>query len=138
MVDEYGIDDILCQYKDERYKNPKNGHTYHCDFYIKSLDLFIEIQAYWGHGPHPFDLNKDEDIKLLNDIREKIKRKPIYNRMLIGWTQTDVEKRCVAIQNKLKFLECFDRKITKEKIINIIKQRYDNIQETNILWSYFE
>lgn len=138
LILEYGNYDIICQYKDERYKNQKNGHTYHCDFYIKSLDLFIEIQAYWAHGKHPYDENDESDIEILNAIKEKAKTKPIYNRMVNGWAEIDVEKRKVAIKNNLRFLECFDRNITKEKLLNIIKQRYDKFQKSKILWSYFE
>lgn len=138
LVDEYGKNDIICQYKDERYKNLKNNHTYNCDFYIKSLDLFIEIQAYWGHGPHPFNPNDENDISLLEKTIEKAKNKPIYNRLVVGWTIIDVEKRNIAIQNNLKFFECFDRHITKEKFLNIIHNNYGNIQENNILWYYCE
>lgn len=127
LTDEYGTDDIICQYKDIRYKNPKNGHTYHCDFYIKSLDLFIEIQAYWAHGPHPFDKTNKDDLFLLEQIKNKAKHKKIYERYIIGWTINDVIKRNVAKQNNLKFFECFDRNITKEKFLNIIKTKYDNI-----------
>lgn len=93
LKDIYGAGDIIRQYKDGRYVNPENGHKYHCDFYIKSLDLFIELQMYWAHGPHPFNNESQEDIKYLNEVKEKAKVKSIYNRLINGWTYTDVIKR---------------------------------------------
>ena len=138
LVSEYGDVDIVCQYKDVRYSNPNNGHTYHCDFYIKSLDLFIEIQAYWAHGPHPFDKNNKEDLLLLENIKEKALKKPIYNRYINEWSVLDVQKRNVAISNNLKYFECFDRKITKEKFLNIIKTEYGGVQENKVMWYYCE
>lgn len=38
LLQHFEETDILRQYRDERY-------PFNCDFYIKSLDLFIEIQA---------------------------------------------------------------------------------------------
>ena len=36
LISKYGEDNVLCQYRDNRY-------PFNCDFYIKSLDLFIEV-----------------------------------------------------------------------------------------------
>ena len=40
--------DVINQYKDERY-------PFACDFYIPSLDLYIECNYHWTHGGHPFN-----------------------------------------------------------------------------------
>lgn len=128
LIEYYGPEDIVAQYKDERYKNPINGHTYHCDFYIRSKDLFIELQIFWGHGPHPFNENDKNDIALLEEIKEKIKEKPIYQRLVNCWTKDDVCKRQVAKLSGIKLLEVYDRQITKEKLIKLIEEKcYDNI-----------
>jgi len=50
---------ILRQYKDVvRY-------PYYCDFYIVEDDLFIELNAHWSHGGHPFNENDENDLKTL-------------------------------------------------------------------------
>lgn len=126
LCEYFGINNIVCQYKDERYKNPKNGHTFHCDFYVKSMDLFIELQFYWAHGKHPFDKKSEEDLRVLENLKEKIKNKPIYGRMIQSWTIDDVMKRNVAKEKNLNYIEIFDTKITKNKLIQIIKN-YGNI-----------
>ena len=122
LKEAYGEDDIIRQYKDSRYVNPENGHRYHCDFYIKSIDLFIELQMYWGHGPHPFNCESQDDIKYLNEIKEKAKIKPIYNRLIEGWTYFDVIKRSAAKTGSIKLLEIYDRNLTKDKLLSSIME----------------
>lgn len=124
LCEEYGENEIIRQYKDIRYTNPNNNHLYRCDFYIKNKDLFIEIQGYFGHGPHPFDENSIEDINILNSW--KLKESPRYKDAIKGWTIEDPIKRKVAKENNLKFIEIFDRKISKEKLIKIIED-YDKV-----------
>ena len=56
LKNKYGEKDIIHQYKDSRY-------PFYCDFYIKSLDMFIELNLHWSHGGKLFkgdnrDLNK--------------------------------------------------------------------------------
>lgn len=51
--------DVVWQYTDSRYNN------YICDFYIVSLDLFIECHFHWTHGGRPYDPNSDVCIKQL-------------------------------------------------------------------------
>lgn len=124
LIEIFGRHDIICQYTDCRYTNPTNGHKYHCDFYVKSLDLFIELQIFWAHGSAPFT-GTQEDNRYLSELKEKAKVKPIYNRMIEGWAGTDIVKRNVAANNRLKFIEIYDRSITKDKLLNIIKE-YNN------------
>lgn len=95
LVQKFGKDDVIPQYRSERY-------PYKCDFYIKSLDLFIELNIYWMHGGHFFDENNDADLEklqlwLAND-------KPSYERAIYVWTQNDLEKRDTALKNNLNYL----------------------------------
>lgn len=60
LCSKFGKEDVMCQYSDTRY-------PYRCDFYIKSKDLFIELNAHWTHGDHPFDISNNDDLKKLND-----------------------------------------------------------------------
>lgn len=91
--------DIISQYKDlERY-------PFNCDFYIPSLDLFIECQF----GPHhqccAFDKNNQlhqlRKIRLLQSKSERVRG------WASCWSEYDVMKRNIALENKIRFLEFF-------------------------------
>ena len=101
--------DFEYQYKSELY-------PFNCDFYIKSLDLYIEIQGNWTHGDHPFDENNQEDIDKLN--LWKSKNTKYYQNAINTWTNLDVRKRNIAKQNNLNYLEIFS--ININNIINIL------------------
>ena len=45
--------DVITQYKDDRY-------PFACDFYIPSLDLFIECNYHWTHGGKPYEGTEDD------------------------------------------------------------------------------
>lgn len=88
--------DTIWQYKEERY-------PYFCDFYIPSLDLFIELNYFWKHGNHEFNQNNPEDIKLLEIYIEKAKYDDEYKTAIERWTLSDKEKIKTAIDNKLNY-----------------------------------
>ena len=88
--------DIICQYRSELY-------PFNCDFYIKSLDLYIEYQGMWTHGPHPFDKNNINDLKLLEYWKSQ--NKDFYNVAINTWTIVDPNKRNIAKENKLNYVE---------------------------------
>jgi len=58
LITKFDKSDIIQQYKSKRY-------PHHCDFYIKSLDLFIELNCYWTHGPHLYT-GSDEDNEIIS------------------------------------------------------------------------
>ena len=107
--------DFEYQYKSELY-------PFNCYFYIKSLDLYIEIQGTWMHGSHPFNENNQEDIDRLNYWKEK--GTPGYMQAMCIWTIKDVNKRNIAKQNNLKYLEIFSNNIINaiNILINYINQ----------------
>lgn len=100
LCDVYGKDDVLRQYvDDERY-------PFHCDFYVKSKDLFIELNAHWSHGGHWFDELSSDDVALVNRWREKSEEKGsrYYYNAIEVWTVRDLLKRQFAIENELNYV----------------------------------
>lgn len=98
LCNKFGKDDIVRQYKCERY-------PFHCDFYIKSLDLFIELNATWLHGDYWFDSSDVDDIAMLHTFKQKLESgKRFYKVAIDVWTVRDVKKRQVAIDNHLNYV----------------------------------
>lgn len=92
------FDDVQTQYKSELY-------PYKCDFYITELDLFIEYNGFWMHGKEQYigTNEQNERVKLW-----EYKNTPQYTKAIHTWTIKDVEKRNIARQNNLNYLEFFN------------------------------
>lgn len=98
LLGRFGKEDVVHQYKrDERY-------LFMCDFYIKSLDLFIELNAHWTHGGHWFDANDHKDLMKLKQWTLNAESSLYYKSAVYIWTVRDIEKRNAAIQNHLNYL----------------------------------
>ena len=102
--------EVKRQYRDKRY-------PFACDFYIPSIDLFIEYNGFWTHGFHSFNENNNEDIKTLEKWKQlaeqkdfKNKNKNLYKNAIKVWTVSDTLKRATASKNNLNFLEFFSEK----------------------------
>lgn len=120
---KYESDDIITQYKSKEY-------PYYCDFYIKSINLYIEIQGHWTHNDHPFDINNLNDQQITNIWRTKSLSDKYYKNALNTWTIKDVEKRNTAIQNNLNYLEIFG-KTDLNKYIDIFENYIKNMENNN-------
>lgn len=93
--------DIIKQYKSKCY-------PYYCDFYIPSLNLYIELNNHWTHGKHPYDENNEDDIKLVEYWKSKNTK--FYNIAINTWIVRDIAKREIAKKNKLNYLEIYSTK----------------------------
>ena len=120
---KYEPDDIITQYKSKEY-------PYYCDFYIKSINLYIEIQGHWTHNDHPFDINNLNDQLIMDIWRTKSLSDKYYKNALNTWTIKDVEKRNTAIQNNLNYLEIFG-KTDLNKYIDIFENYIKNMENNN-------
>lgn len=109
--------DCIRQYKSELY-------PFNCDFYIPSLDLYIEYNGSHYHHYHPFDVNDDNDINELNRLKEKANnsnahkngKKSQYDNIIYTWTILDLKKRNIAQQNNLNYIEFWNINEVKEWI----------------------
>lgn len=92
LVAKFGKTDVLRQYKSIVY-------PYYCDFYIQSLDLYIEINAFWTHNTHWFDETDEIDV---------LKKNQIISKYGTSWGEvwwiSDVRKRLTAIKNNLNYI----------------------------------
>lgn len=105
LCDVFGIDDVVRQYKESRY-------PFHCDFYLKSLDLFIELNATWIHGGHWFDVNNVDDIATLDFWRQKVlDGHRFYGVAIDVWSVRDVKKLQTALNNRLNYLVFWDNNL---------------------------
>lgn len=95
LCDVFGADDVEQQYRDDRY-------PFQCDFYVKSRDLFIELNATWTHGGRWYDATREADIEQLAAWRAK--ESAYYDNAAATWTMRDVIKRDTAKANGLNYL----------------------------------
>lgn len=99
LLQKFNKEDIIRQYK-------SNLYPFHSDFYIKSLDLYIEYHGTWTHSPFnnnhrkPFK-NSVEDIKILEKLKNKNSK--YYNNAIYIWTNLDVRKLNTFKKNKLNY-----------------------------------
>ena len=100
-----GEQDIIRQHNTDEY-------PFNCDFYIKSLDLYIEYQGFYTHNFRPFDKNNKNDVEEANVLLLK------YKDVWETWTIRDVKKRETAKKNNLNYIELWS---VEEAIIFIIK-----------------
>lgn len=94
--------DVIYNYKDiTRY-------PFLCDFYIPSLDLFIELNFHWTHGKEPFDKNNEKHLEIINLWKNKIK--PFYKHAIYVWTDLDVRKLQTFKKNNLNYRIFYNEK----------------------------
>lgn len=97
LCDRFGSADVLRQYRD------KTRYPFRCDFYIKSLDLFIECNLHWTHGGRPYDANNDACQEQLNSWKDKAITSRFYVEAIKTWTERDVLKKYYAEKYKLNY-----------------------------------
>ena len=103
LVEKFGSSDIFREYQDSRYSSV-SGTMYKCDFYIKSKDLFIELNLFPTHNLHPFDRNNEEDLKELDIL---LSNPTVWNKTVVDvWSVRDPEKLHCAVKNNLNYM-CF-------------------------------
>lgn len=104
--------EVKRQYKSKEY-------PFFCDFYIPSLDLYIEYNGFFTHNTHPFDKNNIDDIKEAKELYQKGLEKGLYMSAYKVWTQSDQHRVETARKNKIKLLVFYSMK----EVENWIKER---------------
>ena len=109
LVAKFGESDVIRQYYSDLY-------PYDCDFYIKSRDMYIELNAFKGHNRHWFGSFELDDVEAAG-WKSMVKRPDdFYNTTLNVWVSSDVEKRKTARENNLNYVVFWDYKISDAKL----------------------
>ena len=90
LVQEFGEEDVYKQYRTSEY-------PFKADFYIKSLDCYIEYHGYWMHNNHPFDSTNENDLKIVEEWKAKG-----YDVAVSTWTDLDIRK--ASYKNKVNLI----------------------------------
>ena len=97
--------EVKRQYNSEKY-------PFICDFYIVSLDLYIEYQGFWNHGKigtkylGPYDQSNPEHQCLVAKWQQQLNDgHEAYRKAIRVWTVSDPLKRQTAKDNGLNWLE---------------------------------
>ena len=116
---------IKSVYKDCEHHHFDDVFPYNVDFYIPSLNLYIEYQGSHFHNRRAFFGSKDDTIEY-NEILEKANKQRNengkdgqYAAMLYTWTDLDVRKRNEAFDKNLNYLEIYSYK-NADDILNQI------------------
>ena len=101
LVSIFGEEDVVRQYRDSiRY-------PFNCDFYIKSLDLFIELNLHWTHGTVPYVENDPVCNAKLKRWQDK--GTEYYKTAIQVWTEKDVTKINTARKNNINYLVVYPK-----------------------------
>lgn len=106
--------DLETQYKSELY-------PFNCDFYIPSLDLYVEYNGTWTHGGHFFNENNKDDLKTLELWKNKNTK--YYRNAIETWTVRDLNKLNTAIENNLNYIAWFNQEQAYDWIEKYKKSR---------------
>lgn len=110
--------EVKRQYRD------KERYPFCCDFYIPSLDYFIELQGHWTHNDHPYNKYNMEDQKILDEWKSKNTK--FYDNAIRCWTISDVKKRTTARNHNLNFKEVWTLEEGKEFIDSLFLTKFSN------------
>jgi len=98
LINKFGKEDI------ERNYNKDRRYLFLCDFYIKSLDLFIECNFHWTHGKEPFDENNIQHQEILNIAKIKSLKSTYWKTFIDIWVIRDKMKIRIAKENNINYL----------------------------------
>lgn len=101
LLARFGSDDVVRQYSSYWY-------PFACDFYIRSRDLYLELNAWWMHGGRWF-VDDDECRAVLDEWRDRSRAGiPRYDDAVRTWTVRDVDKRATARDAGLNYVVLWD------------------------------
>ena len=103
LLEKYNKENIIRQYKSDLY-------PFVCDFYIKSINAYIECNFHWTHNNHLYNKNNIKDLITKCKWKQKAKTSKYYNIALDVWCKRDVNKYNIAKKNNLNYLTFYNEK----------------------------
>lgn len=108
LCDMFGKENVFRDYWSKEYPHA-------VDFYIKTFDLYIELNIYPAHGGHWFDPLNPADVERLRMWQEKANAGlSRYKSFIRVWTIQDVEKHMSAVRGCLNYLVFWNMKEFRE------------------------
>ena len=101
--------DLETQYKSELY-------PFNCDFYVPSLDLYIEYNGTWTHGGCFYDENNEDNRNTLEKWKEASEHSRFYQNAIETWTVRDLNKLNMSLKNNLNYVVWFNQQQAYEWI----------------------
>lgn len=119
LINHFGKNDVFYEYGLHPYDA---RYPFSCDFYIKSLDLFIEINAHYSHGGHWFDASLHDDVLRQQHLLSSGKKRSLA--AVKTWCEKDVKKRQKAKESGIRYLVFWDASVHMEN-----KERVPNLKD---------
>lgn len=112
---------LLTKFSNVKRNYKTQLYPFACDFYISELDLYIEYNGYWTHGPTKyhcaFDKNNKDHLNALEvwktksrEINFKNKTKKLYLNAIKIWTIEDPLKLETFKKNNLNYKIFYNEK----------------------------
>ena len=109
--------DLETQYKSKVY-------PFNCDFYIPSLDLYIEYNGTWTHGGCFYDENNEDNRNTLETWKQLSEHSRFYQSAVETWTQRDLNKLNIVLKNNLNYIAWFNQ----EQALDWIEKYKENVK----------
>ena len=119
LIEKFGVENV------SRNDNSHEEYPFAVDFYIKSLNLYIEYNGSWTHGKHFFNENSPQDQKLLEKWQLKSETSKYYKSAINVWTNKDLEKRQTAKKNNLNYVVLWNWKDVEDWMLSNFEVRKD-------------
>lgn len=136
LCEIFGRDDVVRQYRSDVY-------PFACDFYVRSRNLYVELNASWTHGGHWFDASDDSDAAVLTEWRERADaardgraRPGYYDNAIHVWTDADVRKREAARSGGLNYVVFWDNELRDAAVW--FERGCPDGRDWDELWSWFD
>lgn len=91
-------------------------YPWHCDFYVPSRDMYVELNASWTHMGHWYDGSDVDDVAELSDLMHKGVQSKYYANTVRVWAGYDVLKRVTASKNRLNYVVFWDNALKDAKL----------------------
>ena len=124
------------KYDNIQFNIKKEKYPFVCDYYIPSLDLFIEYNGHWTHNNHSFNEKDENDLLILKKWKEKALTSIKYKQAIDIWTKRDVNKLKIAKKNNLNYLIIWHYEYNKGK--EYVLDKIDKYLKNRLLWQKIE